>query len=49
MLHAKTKQEFISGSNHSGVTHENNTIMKAKSPIFNSPLNFYMADIPFLH
>ncbi|CAI9296773.1 VQ motif-containing protein 8, chloroplastic [Lactuca sativa] len=33
-------------SNDFGVTHEKSTIMKAKSPMFNAPLNPYMADIP---
>ncbi|CAH1431313.1 unnamed protein product [Lactuca virosa] len=33
-------------SNDSGVTQEKSTIMKAKSPMFNAPLNPYMADIP---
>ncbi|KAI3516735.1 hypothetical protein L1887_15730 [Cichorium endivia] len=33
-------------SNDYGVTHEKHTTVKAKSPMFNAPMNPYMADIP---
>lgn len=33
-------------SNDSSVTHERNTSMKSKSPMFNTPLNPSVADIP---
>ncbi|PWA79563.1 VQ-like protein [Artemisia annua] len=50
--HKKTlKQEVLDQNEHefsndSGVTHEKYKIMKAKSPMFNTPANPYAGDIP---